>query len=204
LSEGLIDQSTFDSALKDTEKSLDEATKDRNVEISVSGIESVEADSAEALAHINEFLDSGRDVKKITATTSVGGGGVAESAMNASGVPLVGGLPSNISVAGLDTSELTIPLRDLELGDVGSEWLVNAEAPSLESMQNASETLTQITGSSEASQIEPEDVAQSVAQSSDLDRDNGTLVRIATAIETLVDITDGRPIIELESSELTR
>lgn len=203
LSEGLIDQSTFESALNNAQESLDKLTKDdHKISLKLEGLDAVEADSAEALAHINEFLDSGRDVKKITATTSVGGGGVAESAMNASGVPLVGGLPSNISVAGLDTSELTIP--NLELGDVGSEWLVNAEAPSLESMQNASETLTQITGSSEASQIEPEDVAQSVAQSSDLDRDNGTLVRIATAIETLVDITDGRPIIELESSELTR
>jgi TP901 family phage tail tape measure protein len=62
LDQGLIDESTFDSALKEAKESLglleDQTNKDYKVDLGVKGIDTVEAGSAEAMARINEFLQT--------------------------------------------------------------------------------------------------------------------------------------------------
>ena len=161
LNERLIDQSTFDSAVGEAEKTLDDLTKkDHKVNLGVNGLDAVEAGSAEALARVQEFLNSDRTSKEIKAP-------ISDVIADASG-------------AAQDASQVFFGVKPGQ-GLPGS----------LQSFQDGSGDLTQptpITGTT----------------SSTVNENEGTLVRIATAIELLVDITDGRPIIELESSELTR
>jgi len=72
LDEGLIDQATFEAAVTDAEKQLDglkeKTDRDYSFDLSVKGIDAVEADSAEALARVNAFLEGGTDqVAKVEA-----------------------------------------------------------------------------------------------------------------------------------------
>lgn len=60
LDKGLIDKSTYESAVKDAEKQLmgleDQTKKDYSVDVSVKGIDAVESDSAEAMARVREYF----------------------------------------------------------------------------------------------------------------------------------------------------
>ena len=61
--ESLIDQDTFNAALKDAEGSLSELTdKEHTVDLSVKGFDAIEAGSADALARVEEFMNAGSGV----------------------------------------------------------------------------------------------------------------------------------------------
>lgn len=59
LDKGLIDKSTYESAVTDAEKQLkgleDQTKKDYSIDLSVKGVDAVEAGSAEALARVREY-----------------------------------------------------------------------------------------------------------------------------------------------------
>jgi hypothetical protein len=90
LAAGAIDQQTYDKALADAKKALDETAEsvdqDFNVDLSVSGVEAVEAGTAEAAARLRDYLDQ-RDTAQQDAQTLADAVQAAEQVQQAAQPP---------------------------------------------------------------------------------------------------------------------
>ena len=100
LAAGAIDQRTYDKALEDARKALDDtaeaASQDFSVDLSPTGVDAVEAGTAEAMARLSEYMDTRNAVQGGVS----GGGGAALAGGGGAGLPPVGAPPVGSSPAG--------------------------------------------------------------------------------------------------------